>query len=78
MGSDAPDALLEEQPAHTVRVDGFYIDVHEVTNARYSMFVEATSYVTVAERPIDWDQMRASLPAGTPKPWLGRLPSANR
>ncbi|MEO1534627.1 MAG: formylglycine-generating enzyme family protein [Planctomycetota bacterium] len=68
MGSDAPDALAEESPAHEVRVDGFFIDAHEVTNQQFAEFVEATRYVTVAERPIDWDAMKTSLPRDTPKP----------
>ena len=32
-----------------MRVDGFYIDRHEVTNAQFGRFVAATGYVTVAE-----------------------------
>lgn len=73
MGSDLPDALPEEGPAHRVRVDGFYLDVHEVTNAQYNEFVEATGYVTVAERDVDWEVLRRSLPAGTPKPSAEQL-----
>lgn len=46
---DFPDA----QPIHEVEVAPFYIDEHEVTNAQYAAFVEATGYVTVAERPLD-------------------------
>lgn len=61
-------ALPHEQPAHQVAVDGFFIDAHEVTNAQFKKFVEATNYVTVAERPIDWDEMKKQLPEGTPKP----------
>lgn len=68
MGSDHAEALPEEGPPHRVRVDGFFIDTHEVTNAQYAEFVEATGYVTVAEKPIDWDTMRDQLPPGTPKP----------
>ncbi len=44
-----PDA----QPIHDVYVDGFWMDETEVTNAEYAKFVEATGYVTVAERPLD-------------------------
>ena len=47
MGSDQfPDA----RPVHRVAVDGFWMDVTEVTNAEFDAFVRATSYVTVAER----------------------------
>lgn len=50
MGSKAfPDA----NPVHEVRVESFYMDEHEVTNAQYDAFVKATGYITVAERPLD-------------------------
>ena len=39
--------------AHQVAVEGFWIDRHEVTNAQFARFVEATGYVTVAERGLD-------------------------
>lgn len=51
MGSDRH--YPEEGPAHRVRVDGFRIDRHPVTNAQYAAFVAATGYETVAERPLD-------------------------
>jgi formylglycine-generating enzyme required for sulfatase activity len=51
MGSDAH--YPEEAPSHRVRVDGFVIDVFEVTNEQFGAFVAATGYVTVAERPLD-------------------------
>lgn len=44
------------------------MDKTEVTNAEFKSFVEATGYVTVAERPVDWEEMKKDLPAGTPKP----------
>src|SRR5437763_824784 len=40
----------EEAPAHYASVDGFWMDRHTVTNVQFRQFVEATSYVTVAER----------------------------
>jgi sulfatase modifying factor 1 len=43
----------EERFSHIVRVDGFWIDRHEVTNAQFTQFVDATGYVTVAERGPD-------------------------
>ena len=43
----------EEAPIHTVTVAAFAIERHPVTNAQFADFVEATGYVTVAERPLD-------------------------
>lgn len=40
----------EEQVGGAGAVAPFSIDVHEVTNAQYAAFVDATDYVTVAER----------------------------
>lgn len=61
-------ALQHEKPAHPVHVDGFFIDINEVTNAQFKKFVEATGYLTIAEREIDWEEMKEQLPPGTPKP----------
>ncbi len=61
-------AMGHEKPAHRVAVDGFFMDVTEVTNAQFKKFVEATGYKTIAERAIDWEEMKKQLPAGTPKP----------
>src|SRR5438445_5944950 len=68
MGTDDPQAGPAERPAHRVRVDGFWMDVTEVTNAQFRKFVEATGYTTTADRPVDWEQLRIELPPGTPKP----------
>jgi formylglycine-generating enzyme required for sulfatase activity len=51
MGSD--HHYPEEAPAHEVTVDEFWIDIHTVTNAEFRRFVEATGYVTLAEKPAD-------------------------
>ena len=32
---------FEERPVHTVYVDAFYMDTHQVTNAQYKVFVDA-------------------------------------
>ncbi len=68
MGSTDPLARPDEQPVHRVRVSGFWIDRTEVTNRQYDAFVRATGYVTVAERPIVWEDLAAQLPPGTPHP----------
>ncbi len=41
----------DEFPVHTVQLDGFWMDAHEVTNRQFSRFVEETGYVTTAEQP---------------------------
>ena len=40
----------EERSEHEVTVADFLIDRYEVTNSQFTAFVEATAYVTVAER----------------------------
>ncbi len=44
MGSDSEMATDDEQPVHTVFVDTFFMDTHEVTVAEYRRFVEATGH----------------------------------
>lgn len=51
MGSD--DFYPEERPVQCVTVDGFWMDAYPVTNDDFRRFVEATGYVTVAERAPD-------------------------
>ena len=69
MGSEHDSmALPREKPVHKVEVSSFYMDVHEVTNSQFKKFVDATNYVTIAERPIDWEEMKKQLPPGTRKP----------
>ena len=68
MGSESPIAAREEGPVHGVEVDGFFIDVHTVTNARFRDFVDATGYVTIAERVPDEKELMRQLPAGSAPP----------
>ena len=69
MGSSNPDmALKRELPQHQVKVNAFYMDIHEVTNAQFLAFVMATNYKTIAEREIDWNILKKQLPENTPKP----------
>jgi sulfatase modifying factor 1 len=68
MGSDARPAQPNERPAHSVKVHGFWIDQYHVTNAEFRKFVEATAYVTTAERKPEWETLRVQLPPGTRKP----------
>jgi len=43
----------EERPGRRVAVDGFSIDRGPVTVSEFRRFVDATGYVTVAERPLE-------------------------
>ena len=61
-------AMAHEKPQHDVSVDGFFMDITEVTNAQFSKFINETGYITIAEREINWEEMKAQLPEGTPKP----------
>ncbi len=45
-----PDPMRDARPIHRVYVDGFWMDATEVTNEEFAQFVQATGYVTVAER----------------------------
>jgi formylglycine-generating enzyme len=58
MGSDAaceslcglPGVTRDAVPIHEVYVDGFWMDKTDVTNEKFQEFINATGYVTVAER----------------------------
>jgi formylglycine-generating enzyme required for sulfatase activity len=60
--------MNHEKPAIDVMVDGFFMDATEVTNAQFADFVKATGYVSVAEKGIDWEELKKQVPAGTVKP----------
>lgn len=68
MGGDNDQASPDEFPKHKAKVDPFYMDITEVTNAQFKKFVEATGYITTAEKKPDWEELKKTVPAGTPKP----------
>lgn len=68
MGSDHKQAQPNERPAHQVKLSGYWIDRNDVTNADFAQFVEATQYVTTAERKPKWEDLKVQLPPGTPEP----------
>ena len=55
MGAD-DSGFVEERGVENVRVSSFCIDQYEVTNSQFAEFVNATNYVTVAERPLSKEQ----------------------
>jgi formylglycine-generating enzyme len=68
MGTDSQIGWPDEKPAHPVRVDGFWMDEHEVTNSQFREFVEATGYVTTAEKAPTVEEIMSQVPPGTPEP----------
>jgi formylglycine-generating enzyme required for sulfatase activity len=61
-----PHILLDDRPAHTVWVDAFQLDAHEVTNEQYGRFVNATR----REAPYHWKHGRF-------EEWTARYPVYN-
>jgi len=69
MGTDDPHPFFADaHPIHEVEVSGFWMDETEVTNAQFARFVEATGYVTTAERTPTKEQIMAYLPRGWSEP----------
>jgi len=58
MGDHFNEGTNDDLPVHTVYLDAFYIDVFEVTNARYKMFMEATGH----RAPEHWDDAQYNQP----------------
>lgn len=58
----------DEFPNHQVIVNDFWIDETEVTNKQFKAFIEATGYITTAERKISLEEIMSQLPEGTPPP----------
>lgn len=61
MGSNIGE--LDEQPPHTVYVDGFYIDKYEVTNSLYKLCVD----IGVCNLPTELSSKTNSVYYGNPK-----------
>jgi sulfatase modifying factor 1 len=68
MGTDSDLGWPDEKPAHRVRVDGFWMDETDVTNAQFREFVEAMRYVTTAEKPPDITEIMKQVAPGTAPP----------
>lgn len=60
MGSDSEAAADDEKPVHTVFVDSFLIDTHEVTVGEYRVFVEETGHPAP-----EWGQVELYAPTDT-------------
>lgn len=67
MGGDNNQASADEFPKHKVHVDGFWMDETEVTNAEFQEFVDATHYVTTAEKKTGLGRDEKNTSAGHTK-----------
>ena len=57
MGDAFSEGNTNERPVHTVYLDAFYMDVHEVTVGQYRQFVQATGY-----RAPNWNSVASYAP----------------
>lgn len=67
-GTNSSLGWRDERPAHRAQVDGFWMDAGEVTNAQFREFVNATGYVTTAEKAPTLEEVMRQVPEGTPTP----------
>lgn len=65
MGGEGKFAKRDELPRHKVFVNAFWMDRTEVSNAQFAKFVKETGYVTTAEKPILFDELKKELPPDT-------------
>lgn len=77
MGSDNSYSKNDEKPLHKVKVDGFWMDATHVTNKQFKAFVDATGYVTMAEKAPTLEEIMAQVPPGTPPPSADLLIAAS-
>ncbi|MGQ9632441.1 MAG: formylglycine-generating enzyme family protein [bacterium] len=61
MGDRWGDGAPDERPAHTVKIDGFWMDTTEVTNDEFQRFVESSGHKV--EGSWKYDPKRANYPA---------------
>lgn len=77
MGADNEQGRRDELPKHQVKISGFFMDVSEVTNKQFAEFVGKTGYITTAEKDVNWEEIKSTLPANTPKPAPEMLKAAS-
>lgn len=68
MGSNNEDSKKDEKPPHRVTVDGFWMDITPVTNRQFKEFVDATHYITTAEKAPTIEEIMSQVRPGTPPP----------
>ena len=78
----ANDGAPDEQPLHDVRVNEFWMDRTEVTNAEFGRFTKATGYLTTAElaqpQPGSWCVRKGvKVKSAERSQWMIFVPDAN-
>ncbi len=68
LGSESREANEDEKPVHHVKVKGFWMDAALVTNREFQAFVDATGYVTTAEKAASLEEIMSQVPPGTKPP----------
>ena len=68
MGSKDPMARADEQPIHSVKMDGFWMSETPVTNEQFATFINQTNYKTTAEVAPSVEEIMSQVPPGTPPP----------
>ena len=77
MGGADHFARPDEKPLHRVKLDGYWISRTPVTNAEFKEFVDATGYITTAERkPLLEDIMKGAPPGTQPPPESMLIPAS--
>jgi formylglycine-generating enzyme required for sulfatase activity len=77
MGSLDGQGKFDEYPIHRVKVNGFWMDASPVTNLQFQKFVQATGYVTTAERKPVWEELEKQLPGSAQRPEEDKLVPAS-
>lgn len=68
MGWDGEFGRGDEVPLHRVKLDGYWIKRTPVTNADFKEFIDATGYVTTAEKKPEMAEIMKGLPPGAQPP----------
>ncbi len=54
MGGNNAQAREDELPLHKMKINDFWMDETEVTNGQFKKFVDATGYITTAEKDFEY------------------------
>ena len=62
-----PPAKTNDHASNT-SIASFFLDEKEVSNTDFKAFLDATGYLTTAEKDLDWEQIKGQFPPNTPRP----------